>query len=272
MTSSNIFWSFGFLYWMASAIPVLYAQKCSVVIENCVCTVSDKTIVLTDCQNAIVNLPGLYNASNSKSLITIRDSTSVTLLNKWKDVPGNNTSKEMREVYLMMNNVEKVTIKPNTFDQLVINAVFREIKELELSDKSFLSCWGSVWLFNVVVPNNSLNSNAFSSSDLVVHNGVSFTVNARPKVTPRLKFSQIYEVSAKVYDLGIALLKHLFSQHLKQIPLQKIKLIHFFFYSDRNHHLCRAGADRSRHPDVNLLNDRGSQKIRFAIISVGKST
>ncbi len=110
----------------------------------------------------------------------------------------------MREVYLMMNNVEKVTIQSNTFDQIVINAVFRNIKELELSDKSFLSCWGSVWLFNVVVLKNSSHSNPFSSSDLVVHNGV-FTVNERPKVTPRLKFSQIYEVSAKVYDLGISL-------------------------------------------------------------------
>jgi hypothetical protein len=160
--------------------------------------------VLWNCKDATVNLPGLYNASNSRSLITVRNSTSVTLLNDWRDLPGNNTSKEMREVYLMMNNVEKVTIQSNTFDQIVINAVFRNIKELELSDKSFLSCWGSVWLFNVVVLKNSSHSNPFSSSDLVVHNGV-FTVNERPKVTPRLKFSQIYEVSAKVYDLGISL-------------------------------------------------------------------
>lgn len=175
----------------------------------------------------------------------------------------------MREVYLMMNNVEKVTIQSNTFDQIVINAVFRDIKELELSDKSFLSCWGSVWLFKDVGLKNSPHSKAFSSSDLVVHNGTLFTVYERPKVTPRLKFSQIYEVSAKVYDLGISLETLIFI--LKQIPLQQIKIIQFF-YSDRNHHLRRAGADRSRHPDVNLLDDRGSQKIRFAIISVGKST
>jgi hypothetical protein len=166
--------------------------------------------VLWNCKDATVNLPGLYNASNSRSLITVRDSTSVTLHNVWRDVPGNNTSKEMREVYLMMNNVEKVTIQSNTFDQIVINAVFRDIKELELSEKSFLSCWGSFWLFNV--SKNSSSSNAFTSSDLVVHNGFAFKVYPRPNVTPRLKFSQIYEVSAKVYDLGISLETIIFIQ------------------------------------------------------------
>ncbi len=160
--------------------------------------------MLENCKDATVNLPGLYNTSNSKSLITVRNSVDVTLVNKWKDMPEHNKSKEMREVYLTMNNVNSVNIQTNTFDQLVINAVFRNIPKLELLDKSFLSCWGSVWLFNTTTsPNPSLN--AFSSSDLVVHNGVSFTVYARPKVTPRLKFTQIYEVSAKVYDLGISL-------------------------------------------------------------------
>jgi Na+-transporting NADH:ubiquinone oxidoreductase subunit NqrF len=158
-----------------------------------------------------VNLPGLYSTSNSKSLITVRDSKNITLVNNWKDISGYNASKEMREVNLMMDKGTTVTIQSNTFDQIVITAVFRGITDLQLSEKSFLSCWGSVWLFNVVVLKNSSHSNPFSSSDLVVHNGV-FTVNERPKVTPRLKFSQIYEVSAKVYDLGISLETIIFIQ------------------------------------------------------------
>lgn len=158
--------------------------------------------MLTECQNATVNLPGLYNASNSKSLITVRDSTDITLVNDWRDVPGNNTSKEMREVNLMINKVTTVSIQSNTFDQIVINVVFRDITDLKLSEKSFLSCWGSVWLFNV---KSVSHQKAFSSSDLIFRDDDSFTIYERPKVTPRLKFSQIYEVSAKVYDLGISL-------------------------------------------------------------------
>jgi hypothetical protein len=168
--------------------------------------------VLTECTNATVNLPGLYSTSNSKSLITVRDSKNITLVNNWKDISGYNASKEMREVNLMMDKGTTVTIQSNTFDQIVITAVFRGITDLQLSEKSFLSCWGSVWLFNVKPAAKTLPQSAFSSSDLIVRDGDSLTIYARPKVTPRLKFSQIYEVSAKVYDLGISLETIIFIQ------------------------------------------------------------
>ena len=107
----------------------------------------------------------------------------------------------MREVNLFIENVTSVTIHYKTFDQLVINVVFRNIKILTLEEKSFSSCWGTVWFFNS--PTTS-SIKSFSNSDLIVYKSESsFTIHTRPDVTPRQKLYQVYKILNKVNDLGV---------------------------------------------------------------------
>lgn len=152
-----------------------------------------------NCEKAIVNLADLYHLSkSSRNLIEIRDSADVTLANDEKNIF---TLDEMREVNLFIENVTSVTIHYKTFEQLVINAVFRNIKILTLEEKSFSSCWGTVWFFNS--PTKS-SIKSFSSSDLIVYKSESsFTIHTRPDVTPRQKLYQVYKILNKVNDLGV---------------------------------------------------------------------
>ena len=160
-------------------------------------------ILLRNCEKAIVNLADLYHLSkSSRNLIEIRDSADVTLANDEKNIF---TLDEMREVNLFIENVTSVTIHYKTFDQLVINVVFRNIKILTLEEKSFSSCWGTVWFFNS--PTTS-SIKSFSNSDLIVYKSESsFTIHTRPDVTPRQKLYQVYKILNKVNDLGVFLKK-----------------------------------------------------------------
>ena len=171
-------------------------------------SLSKQTIILLqNCEEgSYLDLARIYELTNSKSAIAIRNSAEISLY-------LNYSAREimlfqMRQVHLIVENVVKVTIHEKTFDQVVVNAVFRNIKNLNLREKSFGSCWGAVWLFNV--PDmKPMMANAFSSSDMVVYRDSlsatdnPFTTHARPELTPLQKFNQVYHISAKVADLGL---------------------------------------------------------------------
>lgn len=150
-----------------------------------------------------MNLPELYHLSKTgRSLIEIRDSENVTLENMEKNsMIDEMRPVRMREVSLLLENVTRVTIKNKTFDQLVINAAFNNVKNLILEEKCFSSCWGTVWLFNS--PTNT-SPGPFSSSDIVVYKSdATFSIHGRPELTPRQKLHQVYKISDKLDDLGL---------------------------------------------------------------------
>nr|CAH0111554.1 unnamed protein product [Daphnia galeata] len=202
--TTSIFWPYGFLYWMATNLVLCRADfEESSIVNGCNSSISNQTglILLMNCEKAIVNLADLYHLSkSSRNLIEIRDSADVTLANDEKNIF---TLDEMREVNLFIENVTSVRIHYKTFEQLVINAVFRNIKILTLEEKSFSSCWGTVWFFNS--PTKS-SIKSFSSSDLIVYKSESsFTIHTRPDVTPRQKLYQVYKILNKVNDLEITI-------------------------------------------------------------------
>lgn len=157
------------------------------------------------CNNASVSLSlsSLYHEHNISRAISIevRDSESFILQG---DGDSNEDSptfhSELREVTLIVENVKKVFAKQKAFDQVVINAVFKNVGYLKLEEKSFASCWGTVWLFDV--KNSSTVASTFSSSELVVWKENQFTYHNRPEVTPRQKFTLLYNLSSQVQDMG----------------------------------------------------------------------
>ncbi len=159
------------------------------------------------CSNASVSLSlsSLYNEHKIPRAISIevRDSESFFLKG---DGDSNEDAQsmfhsELREVTLIVENVKMVSAKQKAFDQVVINAVFKNIGYLKLDEKSFASCWGTVWLFDV--KNSSTLASTFSSSELVVYwKENQLTYHNRPEVTPRQKFTLLYNLSSQVQDMG----------------------------------------------------------------------
>lgn len=119
----------------------------------------------------------------------------------------------LKEVTLLVEDVKTVNISSKAFNQLVVGAVFKNIRNLNLEEKSFYSCWGTVWFFNVSSGNTTefvrSTYGVFSSSDIVQLNDLNpsetkFKVHRRPKLTPLQKATTIYSVLNRVEDMGIS--------------------------------------------------------------------
>ena len=188
--------------------------------------------------NVSIYLPTLYHLMKHKTIIAVRN--SITLKVAGED--NSEKSDHLQEVNLIVENVKRVVVKQRAFDQVVINAVFKDINSLQLEEKSFASCWGSVWLFNI--DSKSHIQSAFSSSEIVVWKDFSgsYASHARPKVTPRQRFALLYEVSSKLNDLG----KFIYNKFLLELK--------FIIYLIRYHYICHPGAVGSYCPHVDYLN------------------
>lgn len=158
-------------------------------------------LLLTNCKKEDLKLDvsKLYRLTPFKNMIAISNSTGIILYNDEDDLVLN----DIREVSLIVSNVKQVKIYEKTFDRIVINIVFHNILNLSFAERSFTSCWGTAWIFNNSVPVSI--QPAFSSSDMVVYKdtGSSFTIHARPRVTPRQRIKLVYQLAAEVNDLSM---------------------------------------------------------------------
>lgn len=160
-------------------------------------------LLLTNCKKEDLKLDvsKLYRLTPFKNMIAISNSTGIILYNDEDDLVLN----DIREVSLIVSNVKQLKIYEKTFDRIVINIVFHNILNLSFAERSFTSCWGTAWILNNSVPVSI--QPAFSSSDMVVYKdtGSSFTIHARPGVTPRQRINLVYQLAAEVNDLKITI-------------------------------------------------------------------
>lgn len=135
----------------------------------------------------------------SELLLTIKSFSDISLASEESE----NITK-MREINLVVQDGNGLTVIPNTFNEIVINAHFKNVSYLKLYDKSFASCWGNVWLINTSLSSSS-GVNPFSSSDMNVWNDTSQEWNRhkRPKVTPLQRLRLTYDIVNKIEEIGI---------------------------------------------------------------------
>lgn len=112
----------------------------------------------------------------------------------------------MNEITLFVQGGTGLMLKSNAFNQIIINAVFKDVKNLQLSDKSFAGCWGNIWFINLTDDSNSSNiipaTTSFSSSDITVWNSKKFTRHIRPTLTPLQKFKSTLGIADKIHEIG----------------------------------------------------------------------
>lgn len=132
-------------------------------------------------------------------MIAIRDSAGINLCNDEDETVVN----DMREVSLILSDITHVHIGRKAFDQVIVNIVFHNVKNFNLTERSFSSCWGTAWIVNSSITGSTMG--VFSSNDMVVYKDTDspFIIHSRPKVTPRQKFKLVYHLAAKLDDLGL---------------------------------------------------------------------
>lgn len=84
--------------------------------------------------------------------------------------------------FISIENISTVIIEKEAFVQTIVNVMINRVNNIEMQERSFSSCWGSVWMVNGNLTH--INGNAMSSSDMMLWQNNHFKPHPRPESTP----------------------------------------------------------------------------------------
>jgi len=85
--------------------------------------------------------------------------------------------------HISIENISTVVFRREAFTQIIVNVMINQVNNIVMEERSFSSCWGSVWIVNHGTHKN-INGNAMSSSDMMLWQDDQFKSHPRPESTP----------------------------------------------------------------------------------------